>query len=121
MNGKIMAEREIRQGDVFWYDFGPARGSAPADRRPCVIVQNDTYNRSLIGRTLVCAITSNLARANDPGNVMLEVGEAGLPEASVVNITLIMTVYKAQLLERIGRVNPATMQEIRAGIHLLID
>ena len=60
-----MAEREIRQGDVFWYDFGPARGSAPADRRPCVIVQNDTYNRSLIGRTLVCAITSNLARAND--------------------------------------------------------
>ena len=46
----------VRQGDVFWIDFGSPKGSAPADRHPCVVVQSDSFNQSMISTTVVAAI-----------------------------------------------------------------
>jgi len=66
----------IRQGQVYWLDFGPMAGSAPAERHPCVVVQNNIFNESAIQTSVVCLITSNLNRANAPGNVLLKKGEA---------------------------------------------
>ena len=77
----------IRQGQVYWLDFGTAVGSAPAERHPCVVVQNDIFNQSAIGTSVVCLITSNLNRAKAPGNVLLKKGEANLQKASVVNVS----------------------------------
>ena len=36
----------IRQGEVYWIDFGPVAGSTPAERHPCVVVQSDLFNKS---------------------------------------------------------------------------
>ena len=58
--------KEIRQGEVYWLDFGPSSGSAPAERHSCLVVQSDTFNRSRIATTVVCLITSNMDRANAP-------------------------------------------------------
>lgn len=66
----------IRQGEVFWIDLGEPRGSAPGYRHPHVVVQNNLFNQSRINTSVVCAITSNLARATAPGNVLLRKGEA---------------------------------------------
>jgi mRNA interferase MazF len=112
---------EIRQGQVYWLDFGPAAGSAPADRHPCVIVQNDIFNRSAIATSVVCLITSNLSRANAPGNVLLKKGEANLPKASVVNVSQILTVDKAELVECTGKLSGAATGAVRDGLHLLFD
>ncbi len=112
---------EIRQGQVYWLDFGPAAGSAPADRHPCVVVQNDLFNRSAIRTSVVCLITSNLRRAGAPGNVLLKTGEANLPKASVVNVSQILTVDKAQLAECTGRLSAAAAEAVRDGLHLLFD
>ena len=112
---------DIRQGQVYWYDFGVAVGSAPADRHRCVVVQNETFNRSGISTTVVCGITSNLRRAGAPGNVRLNVGEAGLPKESVVNISQIMTVNKRELVECIGQLSPARVASICDGLHMLFD
>ena len=111
----------IRQGQVFWLDFEPAAGSAPADRHPCVVVQNDIFNRSAIATSVVCLITSNLSRAGAPGNVLLKAGEAGLPKASVVNVSQILTVDKAELVECAGRLSGAAPGAVRDGLHLLFD
>ncbi len=111
----------IWQGEVYWIDFGPARGSAPADRHPCVVVQSDVFNRSAILTTVVCMITSNLRRAMAPGNVVLRKGDANLPKASVVNVSQVATVDKDDLAERIGRLPPATVDAIRSGLELLFD
>ena len=51
---------DIRQGQVYWLDFGPVAGSAAARRHPCVVVQNDVFNRSAIATSVACLITSNL-------------------------------------------------------------
>jgi mRNA interferase MazF len=112
---------EIRQGEVYWLDFEPATGSAPAERHPCVVVQNDVFNRSAIATSVVCLITSNLSRANAPGNVLLKKGEANLPKASVVNVSQILTVDKTELVERIGKLRDAAAGAVSDGLHMLFD
>jgi mRNA interferase MazF len=112
---------EIRQGEVYWLDFGPVTGSTPAERHPCVVVQNDIFNRSAIATSVVCLITSNLRRAGAPGNVLLKKGEASLPKASVVNVSQILTVDKTELVEYIGKLSDAAARTVRDGLHLLFD
>jgi mRNA interferase MazF len=112
---------EIRQGQMYWLDFGSAAGSAPAERHPCVVVQNDVFNRSTIATSVVCLITSNLSRANAPGNVLLKKGEANLPKASVVNISQLLTVNKAELVECTGKLSVTSAGAVRDGLHLLFD
>jgi mRNA interferase MazF len=112
---------DIRQGEVYWIDFGPATGSVPAERHPCVVVQSDVFNRSRIATTVVCLITSNLSRAQAPGNVMLKKGDGNLPKPSVINVSQVQTVDKAELMERIGRLSVNSIDAIRSGLHLLFE
>jgi mRNA interferase MazF len=112
---------EIRQGEVYWIDFGPTTGSAPAERHPCVVVQSDVFNRSRIPTTVVCLITSNLDRARAPGNVLLKKGSGNLPKECVVNVSQVLTMEKTDLVERIGKLPASTIDAIRAGLHLLFD
>ncbi len=112
---------EIRQGEVFWIDFGPVAGAAPASRHPCVVVQNDIFNRSLISTTVVCLITSNLKRGDAPGNVRLGPGEANLPRACVVNVSQLATVDKMDLVERIGKLSTGSLDAVCRGLALLFE
>jgi mRNA interferase MazF len=106
---------------VYWLDFGPATGSAPAARHPCVVVQNDVFNQSAIATTVVCLITSNLRRANAPGNVLLKESEANLPKATVVNVSQILTVDKTDLVDCMGILRVASMSAVLDGLRLLFD
>ena len=113
--------KQIRQGDVYWLDFGPTSGSAPAQRHPCVIVQSDVFNRSRIATTVVCLITSNMDRAAAPGNVALRKGDARLPRPSVVNVSQVVTVDKVELDERVGRLPSAALESVLTGLRLLFE
>ena len=109
----------IRQGEIYWLHFGPAEGSAPAGRRPALVVQHDRFNRSAIATTVVAAVTSNLRLSAMPGNVRLRRGEAGLPRASVVNVSQIRTIDQARLGERVGALGAAQMRDVLKGLALL--
>jgi mRNA interferase MazF len=109
----------IRQGEVYWVDLGTPDGSGPGCLHPHVVVQNDLFNRSRIGTTVVCAITSNLGRGEAPGNVLLDEGEANLPRRSVVNVSQLFTVDKDELIEKIGSLAPERVQQVVAGLELL--
>ncbi len=109
----------MNQGDVYWVELGEPSGSAPGFTRPTVIVQNNLFNRSRINTVVVCMLTSRLQRAGAPGNVLLEVGEANLPKQSVVNISQIFTVDKADLIEKIGSLSAERVHQIVAGVQLL--
>lgn len=111
----------IQQGDVFWIDLGEPSGSEPGYLHPYVVVQNNIFNQSRIHTVVVCALTSNLARAKVPGNVALDQGEANLPKASVVNISQIFTVDKNDLIEKIGTLSPECVVQILDGIRLLTE
>ncbi len=111
----------IRQGDVYWVELGEPRGSAPGYRHPHVVVQNNVFNQSAIGTVVICALTSNLQRAEAPGNILLKRGEANLKKDSVVNISQLATVDKGDLVERIGSLSPERIRQIIAGIRLLLE
>jgi mRNA interferase MazF len=112
---------EISQGDVYWVDFGQRADSAAAERHPCVVVQCDLFNRSRIGTTMVCLITSNLRRAQAPGNVALNTGDANLPKPGVVSVSQVLTVNKGDLGERLGKLPASVVDSIRAGLELLFN
>jgi len=112
---------EIKQGDVFWIELDVPQGSEPGYRRPGVVVQNNVFNQSAIRTVIVCMLTSNLTRANMPGNVLLEQGQGGVKKASVVNVTQIFTVDKKDLAEYIGNISQEKMRQVLNGIHVLLQ
>ena len=111
----------INQGDVFWVDLGEPSGSEPGYRHPHVVVQNNVFNRSRIKMVVMCVLTTNLKRANAPGNVLLNEGEANLPNQSVVNVSQIFTVDKRDLDEKIGTLSYRRVRQILNGIRLVIE
>ena len=110
----------IRQGDVYWFDFGKPSGSGPGFLRPCVVMQNDAFNESAINTVVVCALTTNLRRARIPGNVLLDEGEADLPERSVVMVSQLFTVDKEDLMDKIGTLSTEHVRQIFEGIYHLL-
>ncbi len=116
----MAAEGRVAQGDVFWADIEPL-GSSPGYVRPYVVVQNDVFNSSGIRTVVTCALTTNLRRGRDPGNVLLFPGEANLPEQSVVNVSQIAAVDKRRLRERVGTLSAERVREVLRGINLLLE
>ena len=106
----------INRGDVFWIEPDEARGSIPGHAHPHVVVQDDVFNHSRITTVIVCALTTNLHRASEPGNVLLDVGEANLPKQSVVVVSQISSVEKARLGERIGTLSDERVEQILSGL-----
>jgi mRNA interferase MazF len=106
----------INRGDLFWIGPDPARGDVPGPAHPHVVVQDDVFNHSRVTTVVVCALTSNLTRAEEPGNVLLEPGEGNLPRQSVVVVSQISSVDKGRLGERIGSLSEERVAQILAGL-----
>lgn len=111
----------INQGDIYWIELDEPECSEPGYRHPHVVIQNNLFNRSQIRTVLVCPLTSNLKRANAPGNVLLEKGESNLSKQSVINVSQVFTVDKGQLDEFIGTLPPKRIREILDGIRLVLE
>lgn len=111
----------IRQGDVYWVDLGEPGGSEPGYCHPHVVIQNNLFNRSRINTVVVVALTSNLQRAEAPGNVLLKQGEAHLPKQSVVNVSQVFTVDRSQLAKRIGTLSPTRVRDVLRGLLMVVE
>lgn len=110
----------IAQGEVWWADLGDPAGSEPGYRRPVVVVQGDAFNASSL-RTVVCVVlTSNTRWADAPGNVLLAARATGLPKASVANVSQLVTLDRATLTERAGRLSASSLQLVLAGIDVVL-
>ena len=112
---------EPGRGDICWADLGEPRGSKPAKRRPVLVIQADAYNASKLSTTLVAVITSNTAFAAMPGNVFLPAVASGLPKDSVLNVTALVTVDKADLDPPVARLPPSLMTEIDRGLRRVLN
>jgi mRNA interferase MazF len=109
----------IHQGDVYWLRSENSSGLDADIPHPQVVIQENVFNHSRIPSVVVCALTSNIKRVNLPGNVLLEAGEANLPKQSVVEVSKVMAVDKAQLGEYIGSLSEQRIHQILAGMRFL--
>ena len=110
----------IAQGEVWWADLPAPTGSGPGFRRPVVVVQGDALNRSRIATVVCVPLTSNLKWALAPGNVHLSGRLTGLPKASVANVSLIVSLDKDLLTERVGKLPPSKLGLVLAGIDTVL-
>jgi len=110
----------VNRGEVWWASLPTPSASEPGYRRPVLVVQSDAFNRSAIGTVIVAAITKNQDLAAAPGNVRITARQSGLRQASVVNVSQILTIGRATLTEQIGMLPAAKMSEVERGLQLVL-
>jgi mRNA interferase MazF len=104
------------RGEVWWADLGLPRGSAPALRRPVLIVSSDQYNRSRLKTVTVVVLTSNTRLAAVPGNVAVSTEFAELEADSVVNVTQLATLDREVLEQCVATLPDWLMAQVDAGL-----
>ena len=102
----------VCQGDVFWANLQRSKGSEPKDKRPVVIVQRDSINRSKFPSGVVVPLTKQTKHAGIPGNVLLQKGDANLSRKSLARCTHIMVIDKSRLREKTGTLPKNKIQDI---------
>ena len=115
----LTGTRIVSRGDVFWIAPDEARGSVPAIAHPHVIVQEDVFNHSRIAMVIACALSTNLDRASEPGVVLLEDGEGGLPRRSVVIASQVSSVHKHELGDYVGTLAGSRVDQVVAALRFL--
>lgn len=111
----------IQRGEIWWADLPEPLRSEPGFRRPVFIVQADPFNRSRIQTVIVAAITSNVALAAAPGNVLLPAEVSGLARDSVVNVSQVLTLDKEFLTERVSTVPRRLQSAVDNGLRLALQ
>jgi mRNA interferase MazF len=104
------------RGEVWWADLGLPRGSAPALRRPVLIISADQYNRSRLKTVTVAVLTGNARLSALPGNVAVSTEFIGLETDSVVNVTQLATIDRATLEDRVAMLPDWLMTQVDVGL-----
>ena len=110
----------ISQGEVWWADIPPPKGSGPGFRRPVVVVQGDSLNRSRLATAVCVPLTSNLKWADAPGNVSFAASTTRLPKDSVANVSQVVALDRALLTERVSKLPRAKVELLLSGIDVVL-
>jgi mRNA interferase MazF len=110
----------IAQGEIWWADLPLPTGSGPGFRRPVLVVQGDSLNRSRVATVVCVPLTSNLRWADAPGNVLLAARATGLPKDSVANVSQVLALDTNLLSERVGKLSRAKTELVLSGIDIVL-
>ena len=110
----------MTRGEIWWADFGIPFASEPGFRRPVLIVQDDTFNKSRINTVIVIPLTTNLSLENAPGSIHLEKQDSGLSKDSVVVVSQIGVLDKGRMIEMTSRLGKRCIEEIEYGMRLVL-
>lgn len=110
----------ISRGTIWWADLGLPRGSAPALRRPVLVVSDDRFNASHLQTVTVVVLTTNQRHAALPGNVPIAADASGLPEESVANVTQIATIDRKALEDAVGQLPSWLLAKVDDGLRLAL-
>ncbi len=109
---------DINRGEIYYADLSPVVGSEQGGVRPVLVVQNDVGNK-YSPTVIIAAITSQLTKAKLPTHIELEKDKFNLNKDSVVLLEQIRTLDKRRLKDKIGKLDPLTMN--RVDVALLIS
>ena len=70
---------------------------------------------------IVAAITSNLKFEALPGNVRLAKGEAGVPKASVINLSQLHSLDRSFIEAKGGALGRDQLEAVLTGLRLVLD
>ena len=110
----------VAQGEVWWAELPDPIGSGPGFRRPVVVVQGNSLNRSRLATVVCVPLTSNLAWADAPGNTPLSAKATGLPKPSVANASLIVSLDRSVLTRNVGRITAKQVELILQEVDVVL-
>lgn len=109
--------REIKRGDIFYYDFGDNPGSIQCGRRPVMVVQADEFNQNA-PTVIVAAITTVIKKQYMPSHIILP-DDTGLDQPSMVMLEQVRAVNKDDLLRYVGRLqNEAAWKSVNNALKI---
>ena len=100
------------RGEIWWCEL------AEIGRRPVVVLTRDVAIPRM-RRALVAPCTTTIRGL--PSEVLLEPGDDPVPRRSVVNLDSVESVAVSVLVERLGRLADARMQEVCAALEVAVD
>lgn len=106
--------KEISQGEIWYANLNPIKGSEQAGHRPVVIVSGNMLNAHL-GIVIVMPLTTKIK--NYKGNIVLNPNKSnGLDKNSEILIFHIRSLSKEGLTKKIGRVSKNELDELKQGL-----
>ena len=109
------------RGEIWWAELPPPKGSKPAKRRPVLIIQGDSFNRSSINTVICAVISSNTDLAYLPGNLLLEKSVSGLDKTSAVNFSQIATIDKTDLTKQVAMLPKPVIEKVNNCLKLVLE
>ena len=98
----MVAQGEVRRGEVFLVALSPTRGSEIRKTRPCVVVSPDDLNAEL-GTFIVAPLTTGAHP------YPFRVPSRFAATAGHIVLDQIRSVDRERLIRRLGQVTPATL------------
>ncbi len=108
---------DLVPGDVVWVAPDPTVGREQTGRRPAVVVSGLDYLNTVETLAIVLPVTS-VDRAW-PNHVSLD--GVGLPERSWAMTEQVRTISRTRIVDRAGRVDSSTLQELRRWVRDFLD
>ena len=106
--------QSLKRGDVVWVNLDPAVGGEIRKRRPCVVVSLSVLNEK---RLTVVVVPLSTASTPRPPLVV------AVPSASIganARIDQIRAVDKSRILDAVGKLNRADMEQVEQGLRTVL-
>ena len=102
----------MKKGEIWRVLVPPAPGHTQSGERPAIILQEETFNKSL-PTTLIVPLTSKLAASRFDGTVVIQPDQTnGLTMASVALVFQLRALDKRHCLKSIGTLDTASLDQI---------
>jgi len=111
---------EVKRGDLVMVNLEPTKGSEQGGVRPCIILQNNIYNK-YSPTTIVSPITSKLYQKEFPTNVFLRKRDSKLKKDSTILLNQIRTIDKKRIIKKMSGLNKEIMEKVDLAIKVSLD
>ena len=113
-----MVDARPEQGDVYWTDPDPTRGTEQANSRPFVIVSVNQLNHVSIGLSLAVPVTRT--DFHNPLHLTIPAREGGLSERGFAMPEQLRAISHERLDRRLGNLRPKTLEELLKRCRVLL-
>jgi mRNA interferase MazF len=109
------------RGEMWWVDWTPGRGSEQTGRRPALVIQRDAANRAPRYPNTIVASISRQGRPVSSHVRVEPTADNGLTAPSFVKCEQLITISKARLESRIGRLTAGDMERVARALRIIMN
>lgn len=96
---------------IFMVNLNPVTGSEQRGTRPAIVVSDESFNSVMPVVTVLPVTSLKEGRRVYPNEVLLNRGQAGVMQDSIILAHQIRTIAKERLLNKVGFLGDAGMRE----------